>query len=91
VGPGARKVKETGTVLVTSTEVAKWGAPTFDAYIALKGFATQHPEFVASFVRVTTDSYARYRANPAAWTADSDEAKKIVKLTGVKPKTFLCC
>ena len=82
--PALGKVKETGTVLTTSAEVAKWGAPTFDAYIALRDFATKHPAFIASFVRVTTDTYARYRANPAAWTADSPEAKKIVRLTGVK-------
>ena len=26
------------------------------------------------FVRVTTDSYASYRSNPQAWTADSIQA-----------------
>jgi taurine transport system substrate-binding protein len=82
--PALGKVKESGKVLVTSTDVGKWGAPTFDAYIALKDFAQENPDFIAAFVRVTTDSYASYRANPAAWTADSPQAAKIVKLTGVK-------
>jgi taurine transport system substrate-binding protein len=82
--PALGKIKETGKVLTTSAEVAKWGAPTFDAYIALKGFAAKHPEFVTAFVRVTEQSYAQYRSNPAAWTASSPQAAKIVKLTGVK-------
>jgi taurine transport system substrate-binding protein len=84
--PALGKAKETGKVLLSSADVAKWGAPTFDAYIARKDFAEAHPDFVAGFVRVTNDAYASYLADPKAWTADSPQAAKIVQLTGVKPE-----
>jgi len=82
--PALGKVKETGKVLASSSEVAKWGAPTFDAWIARKDFATANPDVVKGFVTVTTDAYAAYRQDPAAWTPASEQAKKIVKLTGAK-------
>jgi taurine transport system substrate-binding protein len=82
--PALGKAKETGKVLFSSADVAKWGAPTFDAYIARRDFAEANPDFVAKFVRVTNDSYASYLADPKAWTAQSPQAAKIVQLTGVK-------
>lgn len=82
--PALGKVKETGTVLVTSAEVGKWGAPTFDAWVARKDFTAAHPDFVKIFVQVTLDGYAAYRKNPAAFTAKSAESKKIAKLSGAK-------
>jgi len=80
--PALGKAKETGKVLTDSAEVAKWGAPTFDAWIVRKDFAQQHPDFVAAFVRVTGKAYADYRKNGKSWTADSAQAGKIVRLTG---------
>lgn len=82
--PALGKVKETGKVLASSSEVATWGAPTFDAWIARKDFAAANPDVVKGFVTVTTDAYAAYRQNPAAWTPASEQTKKIVKLTGAK-------
>ena len=84
--PALGKAKETGKVLVSSAEVAKWGAPTFDAWIARTDFSAKHGDVVTAFVRVTGEAYARYRADPGKWTADSVEARKIVKLTGAKPE-----
>ncbi|MET0335222.1 MAG: taurine ABC transporter substrate-binding protein, partial [Rhizobacter sp.] len=80
--PALGKIKADGKVLATSTEVAKWGAPTFDAWIVRKDFAEKHPEFVAQFVRVTGEAYAAYRAAPKSYGADSQHAAKIAKLTG---------
>lgn len=82
--PALGKIKESGKVLTSSAEVAKWGAPTFDAWIVRKEFAEKHPEVVASFVKVTGKSYADFAANEAAWDAKSPEAAKIAKLTGAK-------
>lgn len=82
--PALGKIKETGTVLVSSSQVAAWGAPTFDAWIARKDFSTANPDVVKGFATVTTDAYATYRQNPAVWTATSDQAGKIARLTGAK-------
>ena len=55
--PALGKAKESGKVLVTSAEVAEWGAPTFDAWIVRTDFADAHPDVVTDFVQVTGDTY----------------------------------
>ena len=80
--PALGKVKESGSVLVNSTEVAKWGAPTFDAWIVRKDFARAHPDFVTAFVRITGKAYADYRKSGKSWASDSAQADKIARLTG---------
>ncbi len=83
--PALGQIKGSGKVLVSSSEVAKWGAPTFDAWIVRDDFAVANPGFVQAFVKVTTDAYAAYRANPTGW-ADKAATDKIVRLTGAKPE-----
>ncbi|MDF2620708.1 MAG: taurine transporter, periplasmic binding protein [Xanthobacteraceae bacterium] len=83
--PALGKIKENGKVFASSADVAKWGAPTFDAWIARKDFAQKNPEVVAQFVKVTADSYADYAKNGTSWTAASPEVAAIAKLTGAKP------
>ena len=84
--PALGKIKETGKVLASSADVAKWGAPTFDAWIVRKDFAQKNPEIVAQFVKVTADAYADYAKNPDAYKAGSPQVEKIAKLTGAKPE-----
>lgn len=82
--PALGVAKETGKVLITSGELAKVGAPTFDAWIVRKDFADKHPEIVKSFAKVTLDAYAEYRKDPAAWLGKSSNVDKLVKLSGAK-------
>lgn len=82
--PALGKIKETGTVLTTSAEVARWGAPTFDAWIVRKDFAKKHPAIVEGFTRVTGKAYADYLKDPAAWGAKSPEAAEIARITGAR-------
>lgn len=82
--PALGVAKETGKVLITSGELAKVGAPTFDAWIVRKDFADKHPEIVKAFARTTLDAYANYRKDPAAWIANSENINKLVKLSGAK-------
>lgn len=84
--PALGKIKETGKVFTSSAEVAKWGAPTFDAWIVRKDFAKVHPEIVAQFVKVTAESYADYAKNGASWTAASPQVAAVARLTGAKPE-----
>lgn len=83
--PALGVAKETGKVLITSGELAKVGAPTFDAWIVRKDFADKHPEVVKAFAKTTLDAYAAYRKDPAAWLADASYVDKLVKLSGAKP------
>ena len=84
--PALARIKASGHVLVSSKEVAEFGAPTFDAWIARKDFAEKNPDFVLGFVRVTGEAYAAYRKNPGAWSAQSTEVGKIAHITGEKPE-----
>jgi taurine transport system substrate-binding protein len=82
--PALGQIKASGKVLTDSAEVAKWGAPTFDAWIVRKDFADKNPEFVAQFARVTGEAYAAYRKDPKAYAANPANVDKIVRLTGAK-------
>ncbi|WP_346828672.1 taurine ABC transporter substrate-binding protein [Pseudomonas abietaniphila] len=82
--PALGVAKETGKVLITSGELAKAGAPTFDAWIVRKDFADKHPEIVKAFAKTTLDAYADYRKDPAGWIANSSNIDKLVKLSGAK-------
>lgn len=83
--PVLTQIKSTGgTVLADSADVAEWGGPTFDAWIVRKEFAEANPDVVTAFVKTTADAYAQYLAEPDAWNAQSDAAKKIAELSGAK-------
>lgn len=82
--PALGVAKENGKVLITSGELAKFGAPTFDAWIVREDFAEKHPEIVTAFAKVTLDAYADYRKDPKAWLADQSNIDKLVKLSGAK-------
>ena len=82
--PALGKAKESGTVLVSSKEVAEYGAPTFDAWIVRNDFIEKNPDVVKAFVKVTGKAYADYTADPKAWDAKSQQALDIARLTGAK-------
>jgi taurine transport system substrate-binding protein len=84
--PALGQIKASGKLLTTSAEVAKWGAPTFDAWIVRKDFAQKNPDFVTAFARITGEAYANYRKDPKAFAANAANTEKIVKLTGAKPE-----
>ncbi|WP_409275829.1 taurine ABC transporter substrate-binding protein [Pseudomonas sp. KCJK9111] len=83
--PALGVAKESGKVLITSGELAKVGAPTFDAWIVRKDFASKHPNVVRAFAQVTLEAYADYRKDPQAWLANQDNVAKLAKLSGAKP------
>lgn len=81
--PALANIKKTGRVMTDAAQVGQWGAPTFEVWVARRGFAAQHPEVLRQFADVTLRYYAAYQANPAAWTAQSSQVEKIAKITGV--------
>lgn len=80
--PALGEIRKTGKVLTDAAEVGRWGAPTFEVWVARKDYAEKNPDVIAKFAKVTLDSFADYQANKAKWTADSEQVKKIAKLTG---------
>ena len=74
--------KASGKVLVSSAQVGKWGAPTYDLWIVRKDFAEKHPEFLTQFVKVTGAAYAKYNADPKGYAANNANVDKIARLTG---------
>ena len=82
--PALGQIKAKGKVLTDSSEVATWGAPTFDAWIVRKDFAEKNPDFVTQFARVTGEAYAAYRKDPKGYAGDPANVEKIARLTGAK-------
>lgn len=82
--PVLGQIKGNGKVLTDSAQVAKWGAPTFDAWIVRKDFAAKNPDFVTAFARVTGEAYAAYRKDAKAFVGDAAHVEKIARLTGAK-------
>jgi taurine transport system substrate-binding protein len=83
--PVLGKTKAAGAKVITSAaDVAKMGAPTFDALMVNKAWADKNKEFVTALVREMAKADADYRANAAKFGKDSEEAKTIAKVVGAK-------
>ncbi|MET1533372.1 taurine ABC transporter substrate-binding protein [Burkholderia sola] len=81
--PVLAKVKQSGTVLTTSGQVAKEsGKSTFDGFVVSRKFARENPEFVARFVKVLAAADADYRAHAAAWKVGSPQVAAVAKVSG---------
>jgi taurine transport system substrate-binding protein len=83
--PALGKIKPNGKVLTSSSQVAKWGAPTYDIWIVRKDFADKHPEIVTRFAKASLDAIAHYKADPQAFIANRANLDKISRLTGASP------
>ncbi len=83
--PALGKVKQSGKVLISSGELAKLGAPTFDVWLVRKDFASKHPQIVSAFAKVTLDSFSAYNSDPKAWLAANGHLDKVARISGAKP------
>lgn len=83
--PALTELKKNGKVLLTSRQVAERGAPTFTAWVATSGFAKDNAAFLKSFAGVIEKYSTSYRTEPAAWGADSQNAKTLASLLGGTP------
>ncbi len=84
--PVLSNVKKTGKVLLTSGDICKKGACTFDGLIVTQKFARENPEFMVALVKALAKADADYRANPKAWTADPAKVAAVAKWSGGKPE-----
>ncbi|MGH6816622.1 MAG: taurine ABC transporter substrate-binding protein [Hyphomicrobiaceae bacterium] len=84
--PVLAKVKKDGKVIISSAEIARQGAPTFDAVMVNRAWAEKHKPFLTALIREIAKADAAYKANKAKYTKDSDEVKAIAKIVGAKPE-----
>jgi taurine transport system substrate-binding protein len=82
--PVLTNVKKTGKVVMTSGEICKKGACTFDGLIVTRKFARENPEFMVALVKAVASADADFRKNPKSWGGDSDKAKAVAKWSGGK-------
>lgn len=82
--PVLSKVKANGKVITSAADVAKQGAPTFDALMVNKSWAEKNKAFVTALVREMAKADAAYKAKPADYAATTENAKTIAKVVGAK-------
>jgi len=83
--PNLGEIKKTGKVLITSGLLSSWGKATFDACVANKKWAAENEDFMVKFIKIVAAADESYRSNPQAWTPDSPNVQKMVKLIGGNP------
>jgi taurine transport system substrate-binding protein len=83
--PALGVIKESGSVLATSADVAQWGAPTYDVWVVRSDYAASHPAVVTAFARTALQLMQDYRADPQKFLSGSGNLERIVKATGAKP------
>lgn len=81
--PVLSRVKANGTVVTSSAEIGKQGAPTFDGIIANRAWATANKGFVTAYVKALAAADTDYRAAPAKYAT---HATTIAKIVGAKPE-----
>ncbi|MGT2479478.1 hypothetical protein ACU4GR_12720 [Methylobacterium oryzae CBMB20] len=79
------KVKQNGKVIDSAARIAAEGRPTFDGLVADKAWADANKPFMVELVKQLAAVDARYKADPAKWTPDSDDVKAVAKWTGAAP------
>ena len=80
--PVLGKLKENGTVLITSGQLSSWGKATFDGMVVNKDFAAKNEKFMIEFTKVMDESTRAYSENPARWNAQASNARKVANLAG---------
>lgn len=63
-GASAKAAGEVGTPIMSKAQKIKAGIGSFDVISTTEKFATEHPELVKSFLEVTNDANAAWKATP---------------------------
>ena len=82
--PVLSTVKKNGKVLMTSGDICKEGACTFDGLVVTRKFAKDNPAFMVALVKAIAKADADYKTHPQAWADTSDKAKAVAKWSGGK-------
>lgn len=84
--PVLSKVKASGKVITSAADVAKLGAPTFDALLVDKAWAAKNKAFMVALIKALAAADTAYRVKPGDYGPTSEQAKAIAKVVGAKPE-----
>ena len=76
-------------MLLTSSQVAQRGAPTFSAIVATGPFLKEHPDFVTQYADLVDGYFRSYASDAAAWSVESENVKLISNLQGGTPENVV--
>ena len=80
--PAQTEILKTGKRIVSAKDTAEWGYPTFNAWTVSSEFLASHEKEVAAFAKAMNAANLAYLKDPAAWTPDNEQVKKIASITG---------
>lgn len=84
--PVLSKLKDQGgRVVLSSADVARQGAPTFDALIVDKDWAAKNKAFVTALVGAMAKADAAFRSDQAAFVSDPSRVEQIARIVGSTP------
>lgn len=84
--PAQTEILRTGKRIVSATDTAEWGYPTFNAWTVDAAFLAEHEDQVAAFARAMDAANAAYLQDTAAWTPDNENVQLIASVTGATPE-----
>lgn len=84
--PALGKIKQSGSVLVTSKDLSAWGTPTFDGIVASKDFSAENEDFIVKFLSTLAKVDREYVDNQATITAESEMVTAIANQIGGEPE-----
>jgi taurine transport system substrate-binding protein len=82
----ARLKAENGRVILSSADVARLGAPTFDALIVDRNWANKNKAFVTSLVTAMANADIAFRSNRDNFVSDPERVGRIARLVGASPQ-----
>ena len=80
--PALGQLLRTGSVVITSGELAAMGVATFDGMLVHSDFAEGNVGFMCRFVQILAEADANYRNDPESFGPRTENAAKIARLTG---------
>lgn len=83
--PALGAIRRSGRVIAGSDDVARWGSPTYDAWVVRRDFARDDPADVAAFVRVSLQAIEDWRRRRAQLTPNSAPVRAVAAITGADP------
>lgn len=85
--PALGQLLMSGSVLITSGELAEMGPATFDGLLAHNGFAESNAGFMCRFVQIVAEADANYRNNPESFGPGTENAAKIARFANADEAT----
>ena len=83
--PVQSEILKSGKLIIGADQTAAWGYPTFDGWVVNTKFGAANKDKIVAFLKEVDRVNAMYLKHPAAWTADSAEAKALASATGADP------